>query len=56
MNLYRYIFDIEIPEETESQRNIEYLNHVIAVLRESNKKLRERVNELEQEVAYMEWD
>ena len=50
MKLYRYIFDIEIPEETESQRNIEYLNHVIAVLRESNKKLRERVNELEQEV------
>ena len=56
MNLYRYIFDIEIPEETESQRNIEYLNHVITVLRESNKKLKERVNELEQEIAYMEWD
>lgn len=56
MNLYRYIFDIEIPEETENQRIIEYYKAVIDTLRESNKKLRERVNELEQEVAYMEWD
>lgn len=56
MNLYRYIFDIEIPEETESQRIIEYQKHVIDILRESNRKLTKRVSELEQEIAYMEWD
>lgn len=56
MNIYRYIFDIEVPEYTEEQRIIEYQKEVIDVLRESNKKLRKRVSELEQELAYTECD
>lgn len=54
--IYEYVFEIEIPDKTKEQRNLEYKYVVIEALSKKIKKLEAENKSLKEEIKFMEWD